>query len=539
MTDTVSSSPQPSYPARGDFEQLAQNHAVVPLWCELWADTLTPVGVYANLAGRYKGQGSYLLESVTGGDRWSRYSFVGLSSQVLLRAAGSRIERLERGEQGSLVPSHSQSDDSWQSLREELAQWSAPSLDELTQVGADPATWPRFWGGAVGYIAYDMVKHFEPTIVRDTANVHARAETNAQEYDYCLAFGGTLLVFDSTRQTVRVVVTRRRSSQQPWQEYYEEVRTELARVVGELQGVQNPSDPSSSEARVRPTMVGPRDDTSPGVPPSSFSRQEFCHAVQRAKEYIRAGDIFQVVLSQRFEVPHRVDAFQAYRAMRTVNPSPYMFFLDFPDTRIAGASPETLVHLEQGVARVRPIAGTRPRGATPEEDVALEKELMEDPKEVAEHVMLVDLGRNDIGRISESGTVEIEERMVVERYSHVMHIVSQVKGKLRQGMDALDVLQATFPTGTLSGAPKVRAMQIIDELEPTRRGVYGGAVGYIGLDGNMDVAIAIRTLVERNGAVTLQAGAGIVEASVPEKEYEETLNKARAALIAIERAAQL
>jgi anthranilate synthase component 1 len=270
------------------------------------------------------------------------------------------------------------------------------------------------------------------------------------------------------------------------------------------------------------------------LPRSSFDRAGYCAAVERCKEHIAAGDIFQVVLSQRFRMPaDGVDLFDVYRAMRVINPSPYMYFLRFGALRIAGASPETLVRLEDGRAEVRPIAGTRPRGASEEEDARIEREMFDDPKEVAEHVMLVDLGRNDVGRISVPGSVRITERMITERYSHVMHITSNVEGRLATGRDALDVLRATFPAGTLSGAPKVRAMQIIEALEPERRGIYGGAIGYIGFDGNMDVAIAIRTVVEQGGELRIQAGAGIVEGSQPEAEYDECVNKARAALLSI------
>jgi anthranilate synthase component 1 len=299
-----------------------------------------------------------------------------------------------------------------------------------------------------------------------------------------------------------------------------------ARIEATLEALDHPTLPR----RLHPPR--PADDLE--LPPSSFDRAGFCAAVEEAKEHIRAGDIFQVVLSQRFRLPlGDTDIFDVYRAMRIINPSPYMYFLRLPDRVVAGASPETLVRLEDGQAQVRPIAGTRHRGRTEAEDRAIEEELLADPKERAEHVMLVDLGRNDIGRISKAGSVHVTDRMVIERYSHVMHIVSNVVGTLDPGRDALDVLRATFPAGTLSGAPKVRAMQIIDELEPERRGVYGGAVGYIGFDGNMDVAIAIRTIVARDGEMWLQAGAGIVEASDPEREYEETVNKARAGLLAV------
>jgi anthranilate synthase component 1 len=273
------------------------------------------------------------------------------------------------------------------------------------------------------------------------------------------------------------------------------------------------------------------------IPKSSFDRDAYCAAVRRCQEHIAAGDIFQVVLSQRFRLPAEgIDLFDAYRAMRTINPSPYMYFLRFEGIRIAGASPETLVRVEDGRAELRPIAGTRPRGRTQEEDQRIEREMLDDPKEIAEHVMLVDLGRNDLGRISVPGSVRITERMITERYSHVMHITSNVEGTLSSGRDALDVLRASFPAGTLSGAPKVRAMQIIESLEPERRGVYGGAVGYIGFDGNMDVAIAIRTVVEKDGELRVQAGAGIVEASQPEAEYAECVAKASAALLSLQAA---
>jgi anthranilate synthase component 1 len=325
------------------------------------------------------------------------------------------------------------------------------------------------------------------------------------------------------RQTLRVVALCRIEDGVTVEDSYARAIARIDRVVEKL----------DHPARIPPMPV-PRRDLEVALPPASFTRATYCEAVEAAKEHIRAGDIFQVVLSQRFTVPRDgLDTFDVYRAMRVINPSPYMYFLRFGDVRIAGASPETLVRLEDGVAEVRPIAGTRPRGATHEEDLRVEREMHDDPKEVAEHVMLVDLGRNDVGRISTAGSVRVNERMVTERYSHVMHITSNVQGKLAEGRDAIDVLAATFPAGTLSGAPKVRAMQIIEALEPERRGIYGGAVGYIGFDGNMDVAIAIRTIVEQHGLLRVQAGAGIVEASKPDAEYDETVNKARAALVSI------
>ena len=354
---------------------------------------------------------------------------------------------------------------------------------------------------------------FEPTV--------GEALTRDDDWEFCFAVGGTVLIFDNVRGTLRVVVP--------------------VRVEGDLGAAYD-----GATARIEAALgaldhpVLPRRLHPPGssgdleLPASSFDHAGFCAAVEAAKEHIRAGDIFQVVLSQRFRLPlGDTDVFDVYRAMRIINPSPYMYFLRLPDRIVAGASPETLVRLEDEQVHVRPIAGTRHRGRNEEEDREIAEDLLADPKERAEHVMLVDLGRNDVGRISNAGSVRVTDRMIIERYSHVMHIVSNVVGDLAPGRDALDVLRATFPAGTLSGAPKVRAMQIIDELEPERRGVYGGAVGYIGFDGNMDVAIAIRTIVARKGEMWLQAGAGLVEASVPEKEYEETVNKARAGLVAV------
>jgi anthranilate synthase component 1 len=329
------------------------------------------------------------------------------------------------------------------------------------------------------------------------------------------------LIFDNVRGTLRVVVPARVDG---------DARGAYDRATERIEVALSALDHPTLPRRLHP----PRSSAELELPASSFDRPGFCAAVEEAKEHIRAGDIFQVVLSQRFRVPlGDTDVFDVYRAMRIINPSPYMYFLRLPDRVVAGASPETLVRLEDAQVHVRPIAGTRHRGRSEEEDREIEEDLLGDPKERAEHVMLVDLGRNDVGRISNAGSVNVTDRMLIERYSHVMHIVSNVVGDLAPGRDALDVLRATFPAGTLSGAPKVRAMQIIEELEPERRGVYGGAVGYIGFDGNMDVAIAIRTIVAHKDEMWLQAGAGIVEASDPDKEYEETVNKARAGLVAV------
>jgi anthranilate synthase component 1 len=483
------------FPSYEEFDRLSRGATVVPVCREVIADRVTPVLAQATLG---QDPGSYLLESVVGGEKWARYSFVGFAPDVIVRGVGDKYERVVDGRVQEELGV-----DPWQRLRATLAEWKPPKVDWL----------PRFWGGAVGYVSYDAVRTFEPTV--------GESLKRDDDWEFCFAIGGTVLIFDNVRGTLRVVVPARVDGGDLEGTY----GGATARIEAALDALDHPILPR----RLHP----PESGRALQLPPSSFDRVGFCAAVERAKEHIRAGDIFQVVLSQRFRVPlGDTDVFDVYRAMRIINPSPYMYFLRLPDQIVAGASPETLVRLEDGQAQVRPIAGTRHRGRTEAEDQAIEEELLADPKERAEHVMLVDLGRNDVGRISRPGTVRVTDRMIIERYSHVMHIVSNVVGDLAPGRDALDVLRATFPAGTLSGAPKVRAMQIIEELEPERRGVYGGAVGYIGFDGNMDVAIAIRTIVARDGEMWLQAGAGIVEASNPDKEYEETVQKALAGLVA-------
>jgi len=483
------------FPTAEEFERLSRDASVVPVLREVIADRLTPVLAHATLG---QDAGSYLLESVTGGETWARYSFVGFAPDVIVRGVADKFERVQDGEVQQELGV-----DPWQRLRETLAEWKPPEVDWL----------PRFWGGAVGYVSYDSVRTFEPTV--------GKALERGDDWEFCFAIGGTVLIFDNVRGTLRVVVPARVTGD-PERAY----GRAIDRIEAALAALDRPVLPR----RLHP----PSSSGELELPASSFDRKGFCAAVEQAKEHIRAGDIFQVVLSQRFRVPlGDTDVFDVYRAMRIINPSPYMYFLRMPDRLVAGASPETLVRLEDDQVHVRPIAGTRHRGRTEEEDREIEEDLLADPKERAEHVMLVDLGRNDVGRISRPGTVNVTDRMIIERYSHVMHIVSNVVGDLAPGRDALDVLRATFPAGTLSGAPKVRAMQIIEDLEPERRGVYGGAVGYIGFDGNMDVAIAIRTIVAHKDEMWLQAGAGIVEASDPDKEYEETVDKARAGLVAV------
>ena len=483
------------FPSLVEFERLGERATVVPVYREVIADRLTPVLAHATLG---QDAGSYLLESVVGGEKWARYSFVGFAPEAIVRGVADKFECVLDGDVQQEVGV-----DPWNRLRETLAEWKPPEVDWL----------PRFWGGAVGYVSYDAVRTFEPTV--------GEALGRDDDWEFCFAVGGTVLIFDNVRGTLRVVVPVRTEGNP---------KAAYERAINRIEAVLSALDHPTSPRRLHPP--GPSGQLE--LPGSSFDRAGFCAAVEVAKEHIRAGDIFQVVLSQRFRLPlGDTDVFDVYRAMRIINPSPYMYFLRLPDRVVAGASPETLVRLEDDQVQVRPIAGTRHRGRNEEEDRIIEADLLADPKERAEHVMLVDLGRNDVGRISKPGSVRVTDRMIIERYSHVMHIVSNVVGDLAAGRDALDVLRATFPAGTLSGAPKVRAMQIIDALEPERRGVYGGAVGYIGFDGNMDVAIAIRTIVAHKDEMWLQAGAGIVEASIPDKEYEETVNKARAGLVAV------
>jgi anthranilate synthase component 1 len=490
-------------PSFDEFRRLARSATVVPVTRELLADALTPVLAWSTIGGE---PGSYLLESVERGEKWGRYSFVGRRPAMIVRGRRGLVEIIEGG-----ATSTRTTDDPWNALRAILGAWRPPThrLEGL----------PRFWGGAVGYVAYDAVRAFEPSV--------GSRHDDPEAWDFTFAIGGTLLVFDDLKQTALAVSLTRVDGATDLRAAYNAACAELDVLADEL-----------GRPRIPRHLPPPSTRQELELPPSSFgTRAAFCDAVTRAQEYIRAGDIFQVVLSQRFTMPQKgVDLFDVYRMLRAINPSPYMYLLRMPGVGIAGASPETLVRVEDRRAEVRPIAGTRRRGTSPEDDARIAEELLADPKERAEHVMLVDLGRSDLGRVSKPGSVRVTERMAIERYSHVMHVVSSVEGELEEGRDALDVLRATFPAGTLSGAPKVRAMQIIDELEPVRRGIYGGAVGYVSFDGNLDVAIAIRSVVEEGGELRVQSGAGIVEASDPDAEYEETLGKARAALAAIEAA---
>ncbi len=494
-------------PSREEFVAAAARGNLIPVYRELLADGDTPVSAFAALGG---GEHSFLLESVVGGATWAAYSFVGVAPRALVRWANGAATVTWFDVDAGGPP--------------KTAEWLTPdptaALDEVLREmrPVEVPGLPRFWGGAVGWIAYDCVRAFE--------DLPARARPGLDLPPLAMVVTDTLLIFDNLRQTLKVVATPYVSRPEKAEAAYDRACARIDEIIAKLRAPRRPLP------ELEPPRLGER--VSLDTPPSSFTREDFVGAVDRVKEYILAGDAFQVVLSQRFSEPAQgARALDVYRALRVINPSPYMFHLEFPEARVTGASPETLVRLSEGRVEVRPIAGTRHRGATAAEDEKLADELLADPKERAEHLMLIDLGRNDVGRVAEVGSVHVAEQMVIERYSHVMHMTSHVVGTLAKGKTWLDVLRAAFPAGTLSGAPKIRAMEIIDELEPHQRGIYGGAVGYVSYTGNLDLAIAIRTLVSQGDTIYVQAGAGLVADSVPELEYEETVNKARAVLRAV------
>ncbi len=482
------------------FKALAdQGYNRIPLTREVLADLDTPLSTYLKLA---KGPYSYLFESVHGGEKWGRYSIIGLPCSQVLNVRGHEISLQENG---AVIESETVADPlAW--IENFQARFRAPEIAGL----------PRFTGGLVGYFGYDTVRFIESRL----------AEFGKPDLlecpDILLMVSDELLVFDNLAGTLQLIV-HVDPSQDNALEYGQARLEELATTLQVTASVYDARRGETGKIEEADFVSG-------------FTRQGFEAAVERIKEYIVEGDAMQVVLSQRMSIPFTAPPLNLYRALRNLNPSPYMYYLDLGDFHVVGSSPEILVRLEEGMVTVRPIAGTRPRGRDEAEDQALEAELLADPKELAEHLMLIDLGRNDAGRVSEIGSVRLTEKMVIEHYSHVMHIVSNVTGKIRPGMSAIDVLRATFPAGTVSGAPKIRAMEIIDELEPVKRGVYAGAVGYIGWSGNMDTAIAIRTAVIRDGILHIQAGAGIVADSVPGNEWEETMNKGRAIFRAVAKA---
>jgi len=486
------------------FAQLAaQGHTRIPLVREVLADLDTPLSVFLKLAG---GANSYLFESVEGGETWGRYSIIGLPAQRRFEFRGHTLTETVLGE---IVDCREVADPlgEVEVLRQ---RYRVPKLPGL----------PGFTGGLVGYFGFECVGYIEPRLA---APGDGKAKPDQLgTADIVLLLSEELAVFDNLKGRLYLIVHADPSQPQA----FASTHRRLDELVHRLRHAG-----SSYPEAVGKDVLNEADFI------SGFTREGFIAAVEQAKEYIRAGDIFQVVLSQRMSVPFAARPIDVYRALRALNPSPYMYFLDVGPTQVVGSSPEILVRLQGGEVTVRPIAGTRPRGASAEADAALEAELLADPKERAEHLMLIDLGRNDVGRVAQSGTVKVGEQFGIERYSHVMHIVSEVTGQLRAGLSYADVLKAAFPAGTVSGAPKIRALEVIAELEPIKRNIYSGAVGYIGWHGDADTAIAIRTAVIQDGRLHVQAGAGIVYDSDPAKEWDETMNKGRALFHAVAQAA--
>ena len=490
-------------PSFEEFRELSKRGNLIPVYREILADEETPVTALLKIRKRPY---AFLLESVDGGEKWGRYTFLGADPMAVIRVRPDEVEVRSNGSRMQIP----HGGDPLAVLKELLARYRPVTVDGL----------PRFSGGAVGFLSYDMVRYFERRLEKGR-----RAESGLDDAVFMVT--DTLIVFDNVRHTIKVVASARCEDGPGCLEgAYAEA---TAKIDGMIERLQEPVKPLLLRSRDVQRDVEFRPNMTPGA---------FREMVSRAKDYIGAGDIIQAVLSQRFSAANAIDPVDLYRALRFVNPSPYLFFLKMEDVHLIGSSPEVMVRVEDGFAELRPIAGTRRRGRTEQEDRSLADELLEDPKERAEHVMLVDLGRNDLGRIAAIGSVQVNQYMIVERYSHVMHLVSNVRARLAEGKDCFDVMRAAFPAGTLTGAPKVRAMEIIDELEPEGRGPYGGAVGYMSFTGNMDFCITIRTMLLRGGTLSIQVGAGIVADSDPEKEYEETLNKAAGMMKAVKLAAR-
>ena len=481
------------YPSFDAFKAKAGQGNLIPVYREIMADLETPVAAFLKLD---RGDFSFLLESVEGGEKWGRYCFLGGEPSIVFQSKGQRVEITRDGQ-----VEVQEGVDPLDALKHLMGEFHPVEVEGL----------PRFFGGAVGYLSYDMVRFFErlPDQTADDLDVP----------DSMFMLTDTIVIFDHMLQKIKVVSNALVDG--PPEKAYQQAIAKIEQLIARL---RQPLPP-------RPARQLP---AGPSTLTSTFTKEAYERVVERAKEYIRAGDIIQVVPSQRLEAAIDVDPFDVYRTLRTVNPSPYMFYLKFRDLRLVGSSPEVNVRLEGSLIELRPLAGTRRRGRHAAEDREITTELMQDPKERAEHIMLVDLGRNDVGRVAKIGSVKVTELLQVEKYSHVMHLVSHVVGELAEGKDCYDVMRATFPQGTVSGAPKIRAMEIIEELEPTKRGPYAGAVGYFSYSGNMDTCIALRTMTVKGNTAFVQAGGGVVADSVPELEYEETLNKARALMRAIE-----
>ena len=481
-------------PDKAAFVKLAKQGNIVPVYCDVFGDFQTPVGAFSKISKGAKY--AYLLESVSGGEKWARYTFMGADPELVIKTSGKEGVRITKTKKHKFTVGQDPLDE----IRNVLAGFKAVKVEGL----------PPFNGGVVGTIGYDCIRFFEKLPEK------ARKDTDFPDTVFMVT--DSLVVFDNVKQTIKIIVNAHVEGNAD--KAYAKAVAKIKSLLRKLEGTAKPPAAKKRAGAIRFK--------------SNATEAAYAKAVERCKHYIKEGDIFQVVLAQRFTIDLDVSAFDVYRALRIVNPSPYMYYLKLDDWEVVGASPEILSRLQNGRVTVRPIAGTRKRGATEEEDKALEAELLRDNKELAEHIMLVDLGRNDVGRISKAGSVQVTGLKEIERYSHVMHIVSNVEGELREGADAFDVIRATFPAGTLSGAPKIRAMEIIEELEPHRRGLYGGAVGYIAFDGTMDTAIAIRTLAVKGKKAYLGTGAGIVADSNPASEYQECLNKGKALVKAVE-----
>ncbi|MCP4649900.1 MAG: anthranilate synthase component I [PVC group bacterium] len=489
------------YPSKKEFKKLSKKGNLIPVYRELLADFETPVSAFSKIdTGAY----SYLLESVEGQEKIARYSFLGSNPSLLLKIKGRQVQIHEKKGGRFKQKNYALKDnDPLDEIKKIITQYKFVTVPGL----------PRFCGGLVGYLSYDTVRFFE--------NIPDKNPDDLKLPDAVFVLTDTILIFDHIAHKIKIVSNVHIDDKSPasLDKLYDKSIKKIDQIAALL---KKPLKPHKTQKKNPPVRVQ-----------SNMSKKEFKNAVTKAKQYIRAGDIIQTVISQRFKVDINIPPFDLYRALRTVNPSPYMYYLKFGDVKIIGSSPEVMVRCETNTAEVRPIAGTRKRGKDESQDEYLSNDLLNDPKERAEHIMLVDLGRNDLGRVCRYSSVKVDDLMIIEKYSHVMHIVSNVQGQLKQGKDVFDLIRATFPAGTVSGAPKIRAMEIIDELETVRRGPYAGCVGYFSFSGNLDTCITIRTIVCKGNSAYVQAGAGIVADSVPEKEYQETENKAKALIKSI------
>ena len=482
--------------SKNHFNKLAKKgYNRIPIMCEVLADLDTPLSTYTKICNFPY---SYLFESVEGGEKWGRYSIIGLPAKKIISVTGEKIKITENSK---LIDKYN-TNDPLKEIEKIQQSYKVAQIEGM----------PRFSGGLVGYFGYETIRYIEPKLNKNNK------EDPIGSPDILLMVSDEVVVFDNLSGKLFIIV----HADPKKNDAYSNALQRLDDISEMLRDNQNNKSQSDNSRDVNENDFV-----------SGFTQKNYEKAVDTIKNYIVNGDAMQVVLSQRLSIPFQSQPINLYRALRSLNPSPYMYFLDLEDFQIVGSSPEILVRLEDNIVTVRPIAGTRPRGETKSEDLALEKDLLADPKELAEHLMLIDLGRNDLGRVANMGSVNLTDKMIIERYSHVMHIVSNVTGELKKGMNAMDVLRSTFPAGTVSGAPKIRAMEIIDELEPVKRGVYSGAVGYISWNGNMDTAIAIRTAVIKDKTLHIQVGAGIVADSIPKNEWNETMNKGRAIFQAV------